>query len=378
MRAESITRIGVDGGAMRIGVYLGSRGASTDNAARVFEAYGAHLAGEHEVDAFGGAPIPEGATPHYAHVERTPYDGGGALAEVLAAYRAARRYCRRRSPDLLVQLWKYKVHAPGTCLGGRTAGVPVLTRLQVDAFGEYRAFEGFERARIYALDHVIGRIPRRLSSGTIVLGPYGRSELRARGVDDGRITVLPPPLDPRGRFHPPTDSGEAKRTLDLPEDRPIVLYAGRLSEQKGMPFLRRVVERVTARSDVLFLLVGDGPFRRRFAERFDRGTVRLAGHVPHDRMPAYYRAADVYAHPSPYEGIPLVVLEALETELPVVARDAGDIAAVIDTVVETPEEMANWLVNGPWRTEWLNRASFDPEHQRRTLLRAAERAAERG
>ena len=61
----------------------------------------------------------------------------------------------------------------------------------------------------------------------------------------------PPPLDPRGRFHPPTDPGEAKRALDLPEDRPVVLYAGRLSEQKGMPFLRHVVERVTAGSTVV-------------------------------------------------------------------------------------------------------------------------------
>ena len=365
---------------MRVGFYVGTLNDPVANAARVFRAWGEYLAGTHELELYGATDgLPTAVTDPYDHVETVEVVGGEPVADIRGARAATIAYCRRRCPDLVGQVWKYKVHAPGVSIAARQSGVPVLIRYQGDTFNEFRALSGLRRAGVFALDHVVGRLPLRLASHAIVLGPYGRRQVTARGVDERRTTVLPPPLDPEGRFTPPADREDAKKALDLPTDRPVALYVGRLTRLKGMPFLREVVQLVTADRELTFVLVGEGPMKKTLERAGDRADVRTPGFVAPSAVPDYYRAADVYVHPSPYEGIPLVVLEALETELPVVARDAGDIGSVIDTTVERPGSMAAFLCRDPasWETTWRNRELFDRSTQRERLERAMAEAVRR-
>jgi glycosyltransferase involved in cell wall biosynthesis len=56
--------------------------------------------------------------------------------------------------------------------------------------------------------------------------------------------------------------------------------------------------------------------------------VRFAGPVGHDRMPDWYRAADLTVLPSLSEGTPNVLLESVACETPFVASDVGGIPAL--------------------------------------------------
>ena len=135
-----------------------------------------------------------------------------------------------------------------------------------------------------------------------------------------------------------------------------------------MEFLTDVIEHVSNNSGITFLLIGDGPYRELLTERFNE-VVLAPGYVPYSEIDRYYKAADVYAHPSQYEGIPLVILEALSTSLPVIARQAGDIESVTPNVVESPEEMAHRILYEEYDAEWLNRERFTIEYQQRTIER---------
>jgi glycosyltransferase involved in cell wall biosynthesis len=356
---------------VRIGVYLGTTDTPTDNATEILGGMGRCLSA-YDLDAFGTASIPESVRDYYTQISTTPRSPRTPYTMILATYRDCREYIRRRSPDILFQVWKYQTHAPGLALAGQRAGVPTITRLAGDVFREYQGHSGVKKAGIFLLDNVLGRIPMRISDAMIVFGPYGATQASSRGMDTEDLVTIPPPGELDERFSPPDDKAVRRRELDLPADKDIALFVGRLSRLKGMDFLAEVIERVASEQDVLFVLAGKGPCREKLADRFSDDVVRLAGYVPHEEIHRYYKAADVYVHPSPYEGIPLVLLEAMNCGVPVVSRPAGDIAFLTPNITETPAEMAATLLAQDWSDEWLNEEFFTTQYQSNVLTNLVE------
>src|SRR5690606_14487644 len=148
----------------------------------------------------------------------------------------------------------------------------------------------------------------------------------------------------------------ARRALDLPTDRPIVLFVGRIQPLKG-PDLAIKALAALGRSDAMLLLVGgasgvDGDAELTRARQLvdelglaDR--VRFADPQPHHILSTYYRAADVVVVPSRSESFGLVALEAAACGIPVVAAGVGGLRTLVDDgrtgfLVESrdPEEFA--------------------------------------
>ncbi len=84
-------------------------------------------------------------------------------------------------------------------------------------------------------------------------------------------------------------------------------------------------------------LVGSGPFekklRMRAAELGIRDKVFFFGHVPNNKLSAYYNACDVFVLPSLYEPLGIVLLEAMACGKPVVASRVGGIPELVDEKV---------------------------------------------
>ena len=361
---------------MRIGVYLGTAGDPADNAAEVLAGVGRCLS-DHEVEAFGAASLPTSVRDYYTQIPTMPRSPRTPYTRILATYWDCREYVRRRSPDVLFQVWKYQTHAPGMALAGKRTNVPVITRLAGDVFREYRGHTGAKKAGIFLLDNVLGRIPMRTSDAMIVFGPYGTAQASARGMDPEDLVTLPPPGELDKRFSPSEDKAAYRRALDLPTDRDIALFVGRLSRLKGMDFLVEVINRVVSQRNVCFVLVGDGPYRNTLANRFSDEVVRIPGYVPHKEIHRYYKAANVYIHPSPYEGIPLVLLEAMNCGVPVVSRPAGDIDFLTPNIVKTPADMATTILAREWSEKWLNRRYFTEKYQKNVLNELVDSICER-
>jgi glycosyltransferase involved in cell wall biosynthesis len=111
--------------------------------------------------------------------------------------------------------------------------------------------------------------------------------------------------------------------VDVPEELgpeaepPHVLYAGRLSPEKG------IVELVAAADGLPLVVAGDGPLRERVPEAL--------GFVPHDKLGALYERAAIVACPSRREGFGVVCAEAMAHARPVVASAVG---GLLDLVVD--------------------------------------------
>src|SRR5262249_34267243 len=110
-----------------------------------------------------------------------------------------------------------------------------------------------------------------------------------------------------------------------PRERPVILYVGRLSQEKDLAILFEAFRLLRQRGAYQLRIVGDGPLRSQ-AERFVQSTEHAVylGMVPYgERLAEIYASADVLALPSRHETFGLAILEALASGIPAVAVKQG-------------------------------------------------------
>jgi glycosyltransferase involved in cell wall biosynthesis len=203
---------------------------------------------------------------------------------------------------------------------GRSRGSQVVVHAhggRVQLFLTSPARRRFARAALAAVTRVAAVSEGAYDALVAVLGD--RVLLVENGVDVARFT--------------PLATGHAG------DDGPVrILYAGILTARKGVLDHLAASDRLAAEGmDHRIVLVGGTPDEgaaagdevvRAAEARADR--VVLAGTRPPDEMPAAYRDADVFCLPSWWEAMPLTVLEAMASGLPVVASAVGDIPRIVD------------------------------------------------
>ena len=155
-----------------------------------------------------------------------------------------------------------------------------------------------------------------------------RERLRELGVTT-RIEVVPNGID-TDRFTP-----EGPESDRIDSDGPVVLFVGRLVEGKRPQVALEAVELVReSYPDITLYFCGEGSLReeleREAGAQLGEDVVFL-DHVPYDDMPKIYRSADVLVLPSRAEGMPRTVLEALATEVRVVASSLSPVDSLISS-----------------------------------------------
>jgi glycosyltransferase involved in cell wall biosynthesis len=158
----------------------------------------------------------------------------------------------------------------------------------------------------------------RQADAVLVGSTYAADSFVAEGIERSKMRVVPYGVD-LATFTP------GPRQPRKPSDPFKAIYAGQLTQRKGIAYLLRGY-RQFARAGTQLTLVGsivgsDAPLRP-YAEHYT--------HIAHQTRPALaamYRQADVFVFPTLVEGMPLVVLEAMACGLPVIvtANGPGDL-----------------------------------------------------
>jgi len=134
------------------------------------------------------------------------------------------------------------------------------------------------------------------------------------------------------------DMQEMRRKHGFDPDENIVMYVGRLAEEKGLDLLLNSFKEVERQlKNVKLLLVGDGKVRKdleELATDLELQNVLFMGTISHDTIPELLNCANLFVLCSSRETGPLVVEEALACGVPVVSTDVGRVREFIqnDTV----------------------------------------------
>jgi glycosyltransferase involved in cell wall biosynthesis len=153
---------------------------------------------------------------------------------------------------------------------------------------------------------------------------------------------------------------ELPAEVGVEADPPEILYAGRLSAEKG------VLELVEATRGMKLVVAGDGPLRAR--------VPGARGFVPNDQLQALYARAAIVACPSRREGFGVACLEAMSHGRPVVATGVGGLRDLVvngDTGILVPAGDSAALRAA------LERLLADRNLRRRLGAAGRERARER-
>ncbi len=117
---------------------------------------------------------------------------------------------------------------------------------------------------------------------------------------------------------------ELKKELGI-KSQYIVLYVGRLTEEKGLFTLLRAFKEIESSYDnVTLLIIGEGKLRddlEKFTRKKDIYNVRFEGFVENKELPSYYAIADIFVLPSRNEPWGVVTTEAMACALPLILSD---------------------------------------------------------
>lgn len=115
-----------------------------------------------------------------------------------------------------------------------------------------------------------------------------------------------------------------KNNLNIKKDDFIILYVGRLAEEKDVEFLIDNQEYfVKKNKNVKLLIVGSGPDYDKYVKRSEKlkENIIFTGKVPYENIPYYYNIGTIFVTASTTETQGLTLIEAMSTSMPVVCID---------------------------------------------------------
>ena len=248
-----------------------------------------------------------------ASVRRIELNTGGEYRSLLPMA----RYLRRERPAALLTTLDL-TNLVGL-LARRVSGVPVRVTIRVaTSVSAHKRSSGFKKT----LERLALTAIYPWADSIVAVSQGVAADLHAyAGIPAGRIRVI---------YNPALDDSLEARAQEEPEhpwlrggDRPVILSAARLSEEKDFPTLLRAFGRVRQERPARLVILGEGPERasleRLIQELGLRDDVALPGYTPNPL--ASMRRAAVYVLSSRREGMPNAMIQAMACGCPVVSTD---------------------------------------------------------
>lgn len=192
-----------------------------------------------------------------------------------------------------------------------SSGRPMVTTVHI---GNLDRLSPLARLAARGYEWTLGRFILSRSQRVIGVSSSVAEHLRRLKINPDRITVVPNGVDV-DRFRP-------RHPTEPANDPPVIAFVGRLISNKGPQRLLDALlqlQREGLRFKAVYL--GDGPMRAELERRASTlaGSIDFRGHS--NDVATELRGVDLLVRPSLTEGMPLTVLEAFATGVPVVASD---------------------------------------------------------
>jgi glycosyltransferase involved in cell wall biosynthesis len=214
----------------------------------------------------------------------------------------------------------------GWVIGAALAKLPIPYVVSLHGTEQY-GFDHYPEYRELAL--------RGLRGARLLIAPTERDREQAiatYAVDPRNVVVVKSGAD-TGVFKPmPVDRAALLGGYGVPLDRPVVLFAGKLTAIKGVDVLLRAAAIYERVSPPVTLIAGDGDERahlEQIARDLALQHVYFLGYQDQQALIALANIADVGVFPSRRDAFPLVPIELLACGTPIVASDVGGFPYIV-------------------------------------------------
>ena len=173
----------------------------------------------------------------------------------------------------------------------------------------------------------------RAVDGVVAISEGVADSLATAGVDRQRVTVIHSGVD-CDRFRPPTaqERADARAARGISDGEILVSAVGALEQRKGQRYLIEAIGALAASIKVKCFIVGQGSVHKvlqgEIAVIRSLERIKLLGRV--DDVRELLWASDIFAMPSLKEGLGVAALEAMASNLPVIASDVGGLREVVE------------------------------------------------
>ncbi len=215
-----------------------------------------------------------------------------------------------RKHQSLIQLHTY--HSLGAVKYRTTNNLPAIASMRLAT----------EKACLETADRIVATSPQEAEDMRRLVSKKGAIEVIPCGTDIERFGGI--------------ERSEARQQLGIAPDAKVVFYVGRFDPRKGIETLVRAVAKSSLRGQANLQLIIGGGSRPGQSDGIERDRIEgivnqlglseittFPGQLGNTNLHLYYAAADVCVIPSHYEPFGLVTLEAMASEIPVVASKVG-------------------------------------------------------
>lgn len=198
----------------------------------------------------------------------------------------------------------------------------------------------------YELSSNIERTAYEAASAVIAVSNGMRNDILRSypDLDPNKVEVVYNGID-SNKWQPVVDP-DTVRSLGVDPDRRSVIFVGRITRQKGLPYFLRAAKELPA--DVQLVLCAGAPDTKEIQSEVEdlvtelaktrTGVVWIPEHLPQPKLAALLTQADAFVCPSIYEPLGIVNLEAMACGAPVIGTATGGIPEVV------VEGETGWLV----------------------------------
>ena len=292
--------------------------------------------------------------PHCDHYIDIPFERNPLKPGNVKAYRMLRKIVEKEQFDLIY------CHTPVGAMLARLAGISARkkgTKVIYMAHG-FHFYSGAPFLN-WILYYPVEKFLSRFTDGLITINQ--EDHRRAQKFHAGKTILIPGvgiDLDKFQKKEPTRQ--EIRNKLGIPERKIILMSVGELTKRKNH---MAVIEALACLEeyDILYVVCGDGPMKARLRARAEelgvRERVKLLGF--RKDIAELHKMADIFVFPSLQEGLPVALMEAMASGLPIVAsrirgnedliqnnrggylvkaQDSKQLAEAISKMIKNPEQ----------------------------------------
>ncbi|UTY33694.1 glycosyltransferase family 4 protein [Treponema putidum] len=131
-----------------------------------------------------------------------------------------------------------------------------------------------------------------------------------------------------------TEIDNLLKSFNIKKDSFKIIFLGRISKEKNIETLINIMpEIINKDKNIQLIIVGDGPDRLKLEEKAKdlnlEDNVIFTNRIPNDKVPIYYKIADIFISPSKTETQGLTILEAMAAGVPVLVYDDTNVKGLV-------------------------------------------------